>query len=143
MKTNSRRTLFFLLLIAAIIPACTAPPPEFRGTMQSGCAPHDAASTLLELEAITGTARVSFNLWPPAGLVPPATVEFDSERPVGQASYCAATDDCAPASWGRLHLRPAADSADVEGEWSLGLADGQILRGQFRASWMAIQALCG
>jgi hypothetical protein len=111
--------------------------------MASGCAPHDASSTELQLESTDDASSVWFNLWPTNGFVPPSTVEFDSQHTIGQGAYCTAPEDCEPAAWGRVTLESPGGSGGVEGEWSLGLADGQIYRGRFTADWLAIQALCG
>jgi len=129
--------------LAACSPAPEAPAATYRGTMTSGCAPHDAPSTELQLESTDGASSVWFNLWPTDGIVPPTTVEFDSQHTIGQGAYCTSPEDCEPATWGRVRLESPGGSGGVEGEWTLGLADGQIYRGRFSADWLAIQALCG
>lgn len=136
-----------IILPAALIAACTAtaePPTEaYRGTMTSGCAPHDAPSTVLELESTSTMELVSFNLWPPSGMAPPSTIEFDADHPVGQGAYCIGPDACEPAQSGRVVLASAPGEAGVSGEWTLGMTDGQVYRGTFTAEWLAIQVLCG
>jgi len=114
-----------------------------RGTMSSGCAPHDGPSTELRLEAADGEVWVSFNLWPAEGVIPPSTVRFDGDRAIGQGAYCVGPDTCVPAAWGEVVLVGASTSADVRGEWTLGMPDGQVHRGTFQAEWLAIQAFCG
>jgi len=134
-----------ILAGATIVAACASTPEtpaqEFTGTMSSGCAPHDAPSTVLDLKASSGEATVSFNLWPSGGIVPPATAEFDAERPLGQATFCNSAGTCTPATRGRVSVE--SDESGVRGEWSIGLADGSSYKGTFRAQWLAIQALCG
>jgi hypothetical protein len=136
-----------LVFPAAVLAACSAAPdaPQdaYRGTMTSGCAPHDAASTVIELAATEGEATVWFNLWPASGMAPPSTVEFDARQPIGQATFCTTPDACEPADWGTVVLESPAGTGQVEGEWALGLADGRTVRGVFAAEWLAIQALCG
>ena len=129
--------------LAACSPTPETPAVTYRGTMTSGCAPHDAPSTELQLESTDGAASVWFNLWPTDGFVPPSTVEFDSQHTIGQGAYCTTPQDCETAAWGRVSLKSPGGSGGVEGEWTLGLADGQIYRGRFSADWLAIQALCG
>jgi hypothetical protein len=111
--------------------------------MTSGCAPHDAPSTVLELASADGESSVAFNLWPPEGIVPPATVAFDAQHPVGQGAYCSSPETCAPAVWGQVSIEGAGPTDGVEGEWRLGLEDGRTFAGRFSADWLAIQALCG
>jgi hypothetical protein len=129
--------------LAACSPAPEAPAATYRGTMTSGCAPHDAPSTELQLESTDGASSVWFNLWPTDGIAPPSTVEFDTQHAIGQGAYCTSPEDCEPAAWGRVTLENPGGSGIIEGEWTLGLADGQIYRGRFIADWLAIQALCG
>jgi hypothetical protein len=62
---------------------------------------------------------------------------------IGQGAYCTAPEDCESAAWGRVTLESPVGTGSVEGEWTLGLADGRIYRGLFTADWLAIQALCG
>lgn len=140
-------TLIPVLGWAIVLAACATTDGStlalYRGTMQSSCAPHDALSTALSLQAEKGGATVSFNLWPAEGVVPPARVEFDERNLVGQAVYCTGPGDCQAAEWGRVDLRASSETAEIEGEWSLGMADGSIIRGRLIADWLAIQALCG
>ena len=135
-------------LMAAVAGGCCAlaveePSPLYQGTMSSGCAPYDAPSTVLRLEANEGEAWVSFNLWPAEGVIPPSTVRFDSDRPIGQGAYCTGPETCEPAEWGEVVLIGGSGNADVHGEWTLGMLDGQVHHGRFEAEWLAIQALCG
>lgn len=132
---------------ATLLASCRGDPeppsPAYLGTMRSSCAPHDAPSTAFFLEAVDGADSVTFNVWPPGGLALPAAIEFDADRPVGQGVYCTSPEACEPAAWGEIAVEDSADSAEVRGEWSLGLADGRDYRGIFTAQWLAIQALCG
>ncbi len=84
MHTYAARLGMFLLL-SSVVAGCAAkagenPLPEYRGTMRSSCAPHDAPSTELRLEAAEGKVWVYFNLWPTEGVNPPSTVRFDTDR---------------------------------------------------------------
>jgi hypothetical protein len=136
-----------LVLVAIGLAACAAAPEAseetYRGTMTSGCAPHDAPSTVLELESADGESSVAFNLWPAEGVVPPTTIAFDAQHAVGQGAYCASPGICEPALSGRVSIEGAGATEGVQGEWSLELEDGQTFAGRFSADWLAIQALCG
>ena len=147
MKSREALVALAILWLAGILAACSpapeAPAATYQGTMASGCAPHDAPSTELQLESTDGASSVWFNLWPTDGIVPPTTVEFDSRHTIGQGAYCTSPEDCEPAAWGRVTLESPGGSGIIEGEWTLGLAEGQIYRGRFTADWLAIQALCG
>jgi hypothetical protein len=133
-------------LLGAVLASCgrlpEPPPPAYTGTITSGCAPHDAPSTVLQLQSEEGV-QVSFNLWPPSGLALPTTVVFGSQYAPGQGTYCASPEDCEDAVRGRVALAGAPDSDDVTGEWELQMEDGTVHRGRFTAEWLAIQALCG
>jgi hypothetical protein len=146
---NLRSPLLALAIfwIAALLAACSAAPETpaemFHGVIGSGCAPHDAPSTVIELKSTTTEARLSFNLWPTSGTVPPTTIKFDADHPFGQGAYCTGADECEPVAWGRIVLGTSVGTGSVEGEWTLGLADGRTYRGLFTADWLANQALCG
>jgi len=147
MKPGAALLALASFLSAVLLAACS-PAPEtlaatYQGTIASGCAPHDAPSTEIRLESTDEASSVWFNLWPTDGFVPPSTVEFDSQHPIGQGVYCTGPEACEGAAWGRVTLESPGGSGGVEGEWTLGLADGQIHRGRFTADWLAIQALCG
>jgi len=140
--------LWIALIVAAAVAGCSTPEPLepaplYRGTMSSGCAPHDAPSTVLRLEAAEEKVWVFFNLWPAEGVVPPSTVRFGADQPKGQGAYCTGPDICERAEWGEVVLAGASDTVGVRGEWTLGTPDGQVHRGTFEAEWLAIQALCG
>ena len=147
MRANSAALWFAALMAAAVGGCCAlvveAPAPPYRGTMSSGCAPHDAPSTELRLQADTGKAWVYFDLWPAEGVIPPSKVRFDADLPIGQGAYCSGPETCESAEWGEVLLLGTPDSGDVHGEWTLGMPDGQVHRGTFEAEWLAIQALCG
>jgi hypothetical protein len=147
MKPRTILLVLAILLSAALIAACAAapePPAEvYRGTIRSGCAPHDAPSTVIQLESVDGSLLVFFNLWPPSGTVPPSTIEFDADHPVAQGAYCTGPDACEPAEWGQVVLASAPGEGGVSGEWTLGMAGGQVHHGTFEAEWLTIQALCG
>jgi hypothetical protein len=147
MKSRGAFLAMALFWIATMLVSCSAapetPPEMYQGTMASGCAPHDAPSTVIQLEATVGESLVSFNLWPSPGLVPPTTVQFDASHTVGQAAYCTEPGACEAAEWAEVTLYNPGPSGSVEGEWSLGLEDGRVHRGRFAADWLAIQALCG
>ncbi len=143
----------FTWLAAAVLTsvaaaACTsvaespAPTESYRGTIGSGCAPWDAPSTALELEAVEGDAIVSFNLWPSAGIEVPATVMFDEAHPIGQGAYCASPGSCAPSQEGKVVLRESS-AGGIEGEWTLVLEDGTRLEGTFLADWRPFHVACG
>jgi hypothetical protein len=117
--------------------------PSYHGTMRPSCAPHDAASVELRLDAVDGPEAVSFNLWPGTPVWPPTTVRFDSSHPIGMANFCVASGDCEQAEWGEVQLGEAGEGAGVSGRWTIGLADGRSRQGTFEAEWLAIQALCG
>jgi hypothetical protein len=110
--------------------------------MTSGCAPHDAPSTVLQLQSEEGM-EVFFNLWPPSGVALPTTVVFDLQHRIGQGTYCASAADCEDAVGGRVRLADSPDAGGVAGEWELEMEDGTVYRGRFTAEWLAIQALCG
>lgn len=146
------RLLPIILLAAAMAAACGRVAsggqegegfPPFHGTLRPSCAPHDAASVELRLEAIDGPATVSFNLWPGTPVWPPTTVRFDANHPIGGATFCVAGGDCKQAEWGEVQFDSSDDGAGVSGKWALGLAGGGSQRGSFEAEWLAIQALCG
>lgn len=86
---------------------------------------------------------MTFNLWPPSGTIPPATVEFDSRRPYGQGEFCRGLQACEAATWGKVVLGGSSDGGMMAGEWELGLEDGTVRSGTFTADWLTIQALCG
>jgi len=120
------------------------PSADYRGTIRSSCAPHDAPSTEVRLKSIEGPEWVWFNIWPEGQIELPLVVRFDADHPVGQGAYCRGPDDCAPAAWGEVEL--IAGDPDTEvflGEWRLGMPDGTVHHGTFQAEWLAIQALCG
>ena len=126
------------------LPTSTAlPEMKYHGTMSSSCAPTDAPSTELRLQADEGDVWVFFNLWPAKGVVPPVEVRFDANRSVGQGAYCTGPETCEPAEWGEVSLENSASTAAVSGDWTLGMPGGQVHRGGFVAEWLAIQALCG
>ena len=147
MKSRQALVAMAIFWLAAILAACSsapdAPAGTYRGTMTSGCAPHDAPSTVIQLASTEGEALVWFNLWPASGIAPPSRVEFDSQHTIGQATYCTAPNTCEPAEWGKVVLETPGRAGDIEGEWTLGLEDGRTVRGRFSAEWLAIQALCG
>lgn len=117
--------------------------PPYHGTMRPSCAPHDAASVELRLDAVGGPEKVSFNLWPGTPAWPPATVRFDADHPIGLATFCVADGECEQAEWGEIHLDRADEGAAVTGRWAVGLAGGRGQHGTFEAEWLAIQAYCG
>jgi hypothetical protein len=110
--------------------------------MTSGCAPHDAPSTALQLRSEQGE-EVSFNLWPPSGVALPTTVVFDAQTRVGQGTFCASPEECEDAVGGRVRLASSPGAGGVVGEWELEMEDGTVHRGRFTAEWLTIQALCG
>jgi len=147
MRVNSA-ALGTAMLLAAVVVGCSVleskePAPMYRGTMSSGCAPHDAPSTELRLEADNGEGWVSFNLWPAEGVIPPSAVRFDANRPIAQGAYCTGPDICESAEWGEIVIVSGSSNSDVHGQWTLGLGDGRVHRGAFEAEWLAIQAFCG
>src|SRR3970040_2781788 len=92
-------------VMAAVAGGCCAlaveePSPLYQVTMSSGCAPYDAPSTELRLEAVEGQAWVFFNLWPDEGVVGPSVIRFGAERPIGQGAYCTGPETCEPAEGG-------------------------------------------
>ena len=111
--------------------------------MRPSCAPHDAASVELRLEAVGGSETVSFNLWPGTPVWPPTTVRFDADHPIGMATVCLAGGDCEQAEWGEVQLDRAGGGAGLAGRWALGLTGGRDQRGTFEVEWLAIQAYCG
>jgi hypothetical protein len=136
------------MLLTVVVAGCSTveskePAALYHGTMRSSCAPHDAPSTELRLEAVEGNAWLFLNLWPERGAVPPSTVRFDANRPIGQGAYCTGPDTCEPAEWGEIRLSVTPDNSGVYGEWMLGMQDAQVHRGAFEAEWLAIQAMCG
>lgn len=120
-----------------------APVAFYRGTMRPGCAPSDAPSVELRLEADSGSETAFFNLWPRTPVWPPTTVRFDAAHPDGAASYCSAGGACEPAEWGVVGFNSSGDRASVTGEWSIGLPGGRSRHGTFEVEWLAIQAYCG
>jgi hypothetical protein len=149
MKSCGALAAITISCLAAALSACASAPATpaetYQGTMSSGCAPHDAPSTVIDLQSVEADTLVSFNLWPSAGIAPPSTVEFDAQHPIGQGAICSGAGDCEPAAWGKVVLEspPKGGDASVGGEWTIGLADGRIYRGLFTAEWLTIQALCG
>ena len=145
------RLLPIILPAAALAAACgrmtslgsgSEPLPSYHGTMKPSCAPHDAASIELRLDAVDGPEAVAFNLWPGTPVWPPTTVRFDANHPIGAATFCAADGDCEQAEWGEVQFDSSGDGAGVSGRWSLRLTEGSK-RGTFEAEWLAIQAMCG
>ncbi len=139
------QSLLHLVLAAGLLGACARPAAEpvgeFRGTIRSGCAPHDALSTMIELESQSSEATVWFNLWPESGVIPPTVIRFHADRNDGQASYCPAGGECLSAAWGEVDLQPGNDGA-IHGTWRLGFTETEI-EGVFQAEWLLVQALCG
>ncbi len=136
------------VVAAALASTCSrapteVPPDGYAGTMRPGCAPHDAPSTEIRLEADEGLAEVFFNLWPSAGIDLPAEVRFDAAHPAGQGAYCYEPETCQPAEWGEVMFEAPSDQGTVRGTWTLGMSDGRVLRGTFEAEWLAIAAMCG
>ena len=144
-RTAWRITAFAVLasLAAACATAGETPSASYRGTITSGCAPHDAPSTVLRLESDESGAMVSFNLWPPSGTVPPTTVEFDARQPYGQGDYCRGPETCEAATAGRVVLAGSTGDGQVTGTWTIELEDGTAESGTFTAEWLTIQAWCG
>jgi len=141
-------TITALGLTTTLLASCSAaaePPAEnYRGTIRSSCAPHDAPSTELRLESIGGSHWVWFNLWPGERVQLPMVVRFDADHPVGQGAYCVGPDECEAAAWGEVDLIAADPDAEAFlGEWRLGMTDGRVASGSFEAEWLAIQAMCG
>ena len=136
-------TLLAAALASACSPATKTPTETYRGTIRSGCAPHDAPSIAIELKDSGGSSLVSFNLWPPRGAVPPTTIEFDAGHPDGLGTFCTGPDSCETAVWGKLVLESPPGEASVSGTWTMGMQDGRVYHGTFAADWLAIQVLCG
>jgi hypothetical protein len=147
MRSRTAWRISTIALFASLASSCAtageAPATAYRGTITSGCAPHDAPSTVLRLESDESGAVVSFNLWPPSGIIPPATVEFDARRPYGQGDYCSGPETCEAATAGRVVFAGSTADGQVTGAWTIELQDGTAPSGTFTAEWLTIQALCG
>lgn len=150
MSTLLRNGLSITLLLGLALGACRrgqgepGPAPEhYRGSLSSGCAPNDAVSTVLQLESTRSSDSATFDFWPSRGVSLPAVIRFGAGRAEGQGVFCTVPESCEPAEWGEVTLAEASEHGGTSGEWTLGMADGRLLRGTYEAEWLAIQAICG
>lgn len=145
-----KTTLAFLLLAACAGPQDTT--PESRWTQvhaSADCAPWDGAATSIFL---SGTAEDSAAAYPllrltvyhDLGSVSDARwavggTGADAAAPV----LCPAEGTCAQAKSGWVEFAPRAGDGALVGRYDVTFADGQRLRGQFRAPVVATHPLCG